>query len=674
MMKSTLFIVFLVLCFRPFAQSKGESFQQLYDSARNAPDATATLSIVQLALAEAERSEDEEKMVQALTLRGQTMARMGLLQEAIDSLHPYLKKHDFSSMHISALYNLLGIYHVYQGNLDSTEFYFLKAYEHRVAAKDSLGMGATLNNLGNLNMNKSNLVKATDYFLRSLRIREAIRDSVGMASTTNNLGLVYYKRENFVEAIQNYMIALTLNRAFDDQNKEALICTNLGNVYDEMVEVDSSFKYYYMAYELAYELADNRLQGIANTNLGVAEMKKGNLDKSEQYLSKALEMRTTADDASGQAITLNELASLKVLRGEYPKAIQLFQQSNQLSEELGTLEVSRENYLGLADAYSKLGDYKNAFFSQERHMIFKDSILNAENQESINELIAEYESEKKEQQIALQQAEIAEQLAQNQRNVVIILALIFVVALLVVLAILIRSRSRKKQALLLQQAETLLREAQIEAAISSQEKERARFAQDLHDGFGQMISILNLNLKSLATENADRHQVFEQSATVLEEMYQELKGICFNLMPQTLIKSGISAAISEFASRVNQTGKLMVETDFFGLDERLTDVQEISLYRITQEWINNIIKYSDADRVSVQITKDEEELTLLIEDNGSGFDAALLTRGKGNGWRNMSARANLMKGELELDTQLGIKGSTLIVNAPVLASVASVGV
>ena len=96
------------------------------------------------------------------------------------------------------------------------------------------------------------------------------------------------------------------------------------------------------------------------------------------------------------------------------------------------------------------------------------------------------------------------------------------------------------------------------------------------------------------------------------------------------------------------------------------NLQEISLYRITQEWVNNVIKYSEAKNITIQLTKDEEELNLLIEDDGMGFDKSLLTQGTGNGWKNLNSRANLIKGELELDTVVGRRGTTMIVIAPEL--------
>ena len=76
------------------------------------------------------------------------------------------------------------------------------------------------------------------------------------------------------------------------------------------------------------------------------------------------------------------------------------------------------------------------------------------------------------------------------------------------------------------------------------------------------------------------------------------------------------------------------------------------------------MKYGTADKVTVQLTRDEEELTLLIEDNGDGFDPEILAKGKGNGWKNINTRVNLIQGELHLDTLDGRRGTTLIITTP----------
>ena len=93
-------------------------------------------------------------------------------------------------------------------------------------------------------------------------------------------------------------------------------------------------------------------------------------------------------------------------------------------------------------------------------------------------------------------------------------------------------------------------------------------------------------------------------------------------------------------------------------------MQEISIYRIVQEWVNNIIKYSDAGKITVQITKDEQELTLTIEDDGVGFEVNNLTQSEGNGWKNIRSRSNLIHGGLEIDTTIGKRGNLFLINIP----------
>lgn len=211
-------------------------------------------------------------------------------------------------------------------------------------------------------------------------------------------------------------------------------------------------------------------------------------------------------------------------------------------------------------------------------------------------------------------------------------------------------------------------EAMMKAIVKGQEDERNRFARDLHDGFGQMISSLMLNIRGLQgaapKKEKERTGIFQLSVSILNDMYVELRNICFNLMPQTLIAAGVGEALKEFAARINSSGSLVVEVSLFDMEKRLAEVQEISIYRIAQEWVNNVIKYSDATRIDLQVTRDDDEITLIIEDNGNGFDKSVLVSGKGNGWKNIHSRANLIKGEVELDTSPGLKGSTFILNAP----------
>ncbi|MEO9476514.1 MAG: histidine kinase [Cyclobacteriaceae bacterium] len=503
--------------------------------------------------------------------------------------------------------------------------------------------------------------------LKALRIFESLGHEKEIGITLNSLGVSYMKMGDNTMALKYYDVAHA--KAIEQKDTASIgnVLNNIAIIHANKGSLDSAEFYFRKGLNL--ELEKNNLKGISAglNNVGAVKYYLSDLDSAILYFEKALRIDQKMGDIQGIPLVMNNIAEIAIQNQSYDLAKKYLDSAILLGKQASSLRELETSYLNLAGLYEAQKAFEDAFRTIQVSYAYRDSMLNESNSQQIAELQTKYETEKKEQQIALQQAEIAEQQAQNQRNTILIVALIILVILLVIVSLLIRSRSQKKQALLLQEAQIKLRETQIEAALNSQESERKRFARDLHDGFGQMISVLNLNLKSLEKGNSDRNEVFANSSKVLDDMYKELKGICFNLMPETLIKSGVIDALKEFAGRVNQTGKLILEIDTFGIDERLTDLQEISIYRISQEWINNVLKYSDATKITLSLTKDEEELTLLIEDNGSGFDKNDLIHGKGNGWKNMNSRANLIKGELELDTNQATMGSTLIINAPIHA-------
>ncbi|MEQ6168159.1 tetratricopeptide repeat protein [Ekhidna sp. MALMAid0563] len=506
---------------------------------------------------------------------------------------------------------------------------------------------------------------AISYNLKALKIFEEEGDIKEQAIVLNSLGVVNMKSGDYDRALYYYNKTIKLNAGKDIDNFSDVL-NNIAIIYANTGKLDSSEIFFRKS--LNYEIEVDNLKGISAgyNNLGALKYYQQDLDSSIIYFEKSLQIDKKLGDKQGIPAVMGNIAEVAIQNSNYQLAEAYLDSSISLSLEIGSKRDLETAYLNKAGLYQAKGDFEKAFDHLLTSKAYTDSLISEEKNKAIVELETQYETEKKEQQIELQDALLAEQEATISRNRIALAASITALVLLIIIGALWRNRIRKKQQLKLQEAKLLAREAEINATISSQEKERARYARDLHDGFGQMISILNMNLKNMSSDAKpeERHKVFESSTQVIDDMYSELKNICFDLMPQTLIKHGLESALKEFSDRVNQAGNITIELNIFGLDERLEEVQEISLYRISQEWINNIMKYSDANKVTLQITKDEGEITLLIEDNGKGFDKNLLASGKGNGWKNLNTRTNLIQGELELETQLGKKGNVLIVNAP----------
>jgi signal transduction histidine kinase len=135
------------------------------------------------------------------------------------------------------------------------------------------------------------------------------------------------------------------------------------------------------------------------------------------------------------------------------------------------------------------------------------------------------------------------------------------------------------------------------------------------------------------------------------------------------MSSGLTEALTEFANRINRTGKVQITIQAVDVDPEMPEQQKIALYRICQEWVNNVLKYSGATRITIQLVQHEDELVTTLEDNGHGFDPATLLSSQGNGWKNINSRLGLIKGTIEIDSALLHQGTTVVITVPAEMSV-----
>jgi signal transduction histidine kinase len=509
---------------------------------------------------------------------------------------------------------------------DSTTHNAVIALGYFEKLKDYPGIGRAVNLLGIVNFHQQDFEEALKYFKQYLKNAQATSDSSEIASGYNNIASVLIELKQYDSSIYYFSEAIRLKEKLGNLNNLGQSYESLGSLYSKRGDSQSALRNYRKAYQLYENIGDKRFMGECEYNIGIEFKKLGSLDSAEKHIIAAITIST-------------DVGALQILRD------------------------AKESYAGLLfikgnglDAYEALQEAKN----------LSDSIFNLEKIETIADIETKYETEKKEQQIGLQTAEIAKKTAENERKVILIAALFVILVLLILVFLLFRNRAKRKQQLLIKEKDLRVKEAQIEATLSSQESERKRFAADLHDGFGQLISALRLNMSNFNDKNSVKNlPAFEHSEKILEEMHREIRAIAFNLMPVTLIQEGLLAAIKEFSVRINKSDQLKIELTSYELNNRFTEVFEVAIYRIVQEWVNNIIKYGNASKITIQLDQYENELVLIIEDNGQGFDQSKLLNGNGNGWRNIQTRSNLIKSQIDIDSNLGRIGSSFILTAPV---------
>lgn len=224
--------------------------------------------------------------------------------------------------------------------------------------------------------------------------------------------------------------------------------------------------------------------------------------------------------------------------------------------------------------------------------------------------------------------------------------------LLVTQAELLRTTEEKYQ---LQLAEETIRSA---ALMEGQEEERRRFARELHDGIGQMLTGLKLHAEKLKTTTASllddkQRGRFAELCELIYDTIQTTRQVSHNLMPSTLSDFGLGASLYLLAEQTGRASGVAIVYDGNREGPRLPPAVEIGLYRIAQEALNNAVKYAEAGQICIQLQQTTRQIMLTVEDDGKGF--TLKTSSKANrqpasvsGLDNMRTRARLLNGEISI--------------------------
>ncbi|CAC9975334.1 sensor histidine kinase [Flavobacterium panici] len=207
--------------------------------------------------------------------------------------------------------------------------------------------------------------------------------------------------------------------------------------------------------------------------------------------------------------------------------------------------------------------------------------------------------------------------------------------------------------------------------VENQENEQNRIAKEIHDGIGQMLTGLKFSLESI---NLDDREKSEQKIEYLKKLSLDIiKGVrtaTFNLMPPELSDHGIVSSLAKLTQELSKlTGKEILfynKTDF---DQRLDSLIEINIYRLTQEAINNAIKYAESSHIIVQLSHSETLLSVIIDDNGKGFDINTVDKKRnsesGMGLLFMKERIQYINGRVFINSIPG-EGTRITFNIPIL--------
>ena len=533
-----------------------------------------------------------------------------------------------NDMDIASSYSKIGYCYAEMSDYVNSLAASLKALDVYVKLKNKRYEAYTLNNICNVYENLQNNDKLIEFATRSNKIAEELKDNNGIATTLNYLASAYNRKKEYISAIEYGKKAVAIFKETIDSNALCATLNNLGTYYKYAGNYLEALKYYMEAVVIAERKNDLNSAALDYYNIGNIYLKQAKFALAEEYFKKALAL------ASKQG--LQDIRKL------------IFTSMGELCIKTNRKEEA-ENY------------YSHAIQLQ-------DSIFSKETAKQVSDMQIKYESKQKEEENLLLQKENEVKNVQLSKGRLTQLFLAGSILFIIIVFYLLYNRTRLKQKQAMDAELLRQQELRSNAIIEAEEKERTRIAKELHDGIGQQLSAAKLNISGLqgvlTISNPEEKAMLQNAVDLIDESVKEVRIVSHSMMPNALIKSGLVSAVKEFVNKISSSGSLKINLEIVGLTGRLEQTVETVLFRVLQELVNNIIRHAKATEVSIQIIKHEKELTVLIEDNGVGFNVEeVLNKASGIGLKNIQSRVAFLNGQVFFDSHVN-KGTTVTVEIP----------
>lgn len=520
-----------------------------------------------------------------------------------------------------------------------------------------------------------------------LAVAKRTGDKRKEANAYNNIALQYLELGRLNTAAENLIAALQIAEQIDDPYNRQKFYSNLSSLFHDLKDKEKSLHYARKGYALAREMNDSVQMGRSLVNLAVSEVLNELYDSALLHSRQTVLLRHLLDNETVMSAYIN-LGEIFNHLGKYQDALVSYRKARGLINEETSPDYAVHVTTGLAATFQHLGDLKEAerCFDQVRphaekylagmeliefyqlgtslksasgrpeealellrkYTELNDSLVSHNTKMAVQELEIRYQTSVKEKTLAEQQLQISQQQNQLQRKNTFIglSAGVIVVLLLAATAGYIIRKQRRKATLSKRDS------ALLQARLEGEEQERTRTARELHDGVGSTLSAAKMHLYTLQAGIDQRSApICEKAVDLVENAIHEIRSLSHNLAPEILLREGLEYAVKSYCARVSHDN-LDIQVYVVGGMPDIPKESQLLLYRIIQEAVNNIQKHSGATQALVQLGFEDGNLSLVIEDNGKGFDTTRLTS-RGIGLHNLLARIRLLNGDYQIESSPG---------------------
>lgn len=547
-------------------------------------------------------------------------------------------------------------------------------------------------NRGEIFFNDGNLTAALENCKHYLECSKQLGDSMNIATAYNAIGAVYNDFGKYPEALENFYAALRINKKLKLQRIVAMNYLNIGLIFQEQGTTKSALQNYDSTLAIMIRIKDKEGMVAAYNQIGVTYMNQQQYDQALEYLNRAQKTSLSSSKKPFLGTVIHNIGDVYFHQNNYNYALKHyldaleifettdptgaldsylgigkvhfklkhyvrseinFRKGMKLSKDYGFRKYTASYLLALSDLHYAEGKNKEALIEYKQYVVLKDSLDNETTAQKIALLQANYTIEQNELENKLLKDEFLIQskvIALEKKQKRILLASIIVIPLILgSIFVIYYKRYKTKQQIRLLNEINIQKGLRYNAILEAEEKERRRIALEIHDGIGQGLSAIKLNVSMYQKEGPDGDRTLLNNAlSIINETIDDVRAISHNLMPSTLIRLGLKKSVKELTDKINHAGVIQVAFKT-NLNTKLSETVETALYRIIQETLTNIVKHSGATSASITLFESGDKLNLEISDNGKHFEPSKLPSGKGIGWSNILTRVDLVGGTISIN-------------------------
>ncbi len=531
-----------------------------------------------------------------------------------DSLRIYSEKlNDSSGIAYSQFY--YGTIARYTGQYSDALDHLQTFVGHYSTVGDSIKVSHGLFQMGSVYQNIGNYEKAVELLYRALKIHEQKKDQSSINEALNNIAIVLKKAKQYDESQRMFERVLLT----DSLNTDVLM--NLGNLYGEKGELETAEKYYLKALKIDEESGNERFVAFDLENLGNLYIKKKAYDKALSYGMRALRIREGLPYKIDNIYSLKQMGIIYLKKNDHATAKNYLVEAEKVARSINAKFQLKDIYKNSAQVHFKEQNYLKAFEHQKNFSDLNDSLLNKETQRLINGIKIKYETQKKDQQIALLAKEKQLQEKEIQKESTIKKAFIggFILIFLLGTSIIYNNRQKLKNQRLLSEKDKKINEVHFKQKVSELEMKALRAQINPHFLFNCMNSI---NLMILENNNENASKYLAKFSKLIRLILENAEHPTVSLKKETeLLESYIQLEKLRFKGKINY---------HIAIDETIDADDTYLPSMILQPFVENAILHGimhkekdEAGVVKILIKEDKNAmLYCIIEDNGVGREKA----------------------------------------------------